>query len=543
MRLLWSFLIVGALAFASVSAFAGTRVALVIGNANYQHVGRLANPGNDAAAMTTTFIEAGFDVVDSRRDLTTAEMRKTLREFGSKVRSADVAVIYYAGHGIEIDGSNYLIPVDAQLDQDIDVMDEALSLDRVLAAVEPAKQLRLVILDACRDNPFAKTMKRSNGSRSVGRGLARVEPASPNTMIAFAAKAGSTASDGSNDNSPFAKALTVHLIKPGLDLRRAFGYIRDDVLRATLNRQEPFVYGSLGGDDVSLVPAAAMTAPPPPSSSASSPNADARRDYDIATTVSTKGVWDAFIANYPQGFYTAAAREQRIKLIAEEERLAAAEKAKNANKTTALLDANDPSQASTVRKPDAGTVIGPVANIVPDGFKDQTPAVAQPPIDLPRLLSAELRRVGCNTGAVSGQWNSASERALATFNKHAGTVLDIKIASLDALDLVRSKSIRVCPLVCEHGYKADGDVCKKVACRAGYEVGDGNICEKINIKNPTAKRGASRPRQTSAEATTKPAAGEQVYCNNTLGCQPVKKGCRIGNNPGVMGSQQIEICN
>ena len=125
--------------------------------------------------------------------------------------------------------------------------------------------LRLVILDACRDNPFAKTMKRTVGSRAIGRGLAKVEPSSPNTMIAFAAKAGSTASDGDSKNSPFAAALVDHLAKPGLDLRKAFGFVRDDVLKATNNAQEPFVYGSLGGNDVSLVPAApvAPAAPRP----------------------------------------------------------------------------------------------------------------------------------------------------------------------------------------------------------------------------------------------------------------------------------------
>ena len=114
-------------------------------------------------------------------------------------------LIYYAGHGIELDGTNYLIPIDATLETDADVLDETLSLDRVLFAVEPARQLRLVILDACRDNPFAKTMKRTVGSRAIGRGLAKVEPSSPNTMIAFAAKAGSTASDGDSQKQSVCK--------------------------------------------------------------------------------------------------------------------------------------------------------------------------------------------------------------------------------------------------------------------------------------------------------------------------------------------------
>ena len=241
-------------------ALADKRVALVIGNSSYRNVAKLSNPANDAAAVAAMFKSAGFDTVESKLNLTVSELRKTLRDFGNRSRDADVAVIYYAGHGIELDGTNYLIPVDATLETDTDVLDETLSLDRVLVAVEPAKQLRLVILDACRDNPFAKSMKRTIASRAIGRGLAKVEPSSPNTMIAFAAKAGSTASDGDSKNSPFAAALVNHLTKPGLDLRKAFGFVRDDVLKATGNAQEPFVYGSLGGNDVTLVPAAPAAA-------------------------------------------------------------------------------------------------------------------------------------------------------------------------------------------------------------------------------------------------------------------------------------------
>jgi uncharacterized caspase-like protein len=187
-------------------AVAEKRIALVIGNSAYQHVARLGNPTNDSAAMTKTFQNAGFDIVESRQDLKIGEMRRVFRDFANSSRDADVAVVYYAGHGIEVDGTNYLVPTDASLEQDLDVYDEAFSLDRILASIEAAKQLRLVILDACRDNPFAKTMKRTIGSRAIGRGLAKVEPNSPNTLIAFASKAGSTASDGNSRNSPFTAA-------------------------------------------------------------------------------------------------------------------------------------------------------------------------------------------------------------------------------------------------------------------------------------------------------------------------------------------------
>src|SRR5947209_8270448 len=252
-----------ALMFGAEPAFAGKRVALVLANSAYQHAPPLTNPVNDGAVMAKTLKDAGFDVVDSRHDLTALDTRRVLREFADATRDADIAVVYYAGHGMEVDGANYLIPVDAKLERDTDVYDEALSLDRVLVAVEPAKQLRLVILDACRDNPFAKQMKRTVASRAIGRGLAQIEPNSPNMLIAYSAKAGSTALDGDTKNSPFTIALAKHLATPGLDVRRAFGFVRDDVLKATSNRQEPFVYGSLGGDDVPLVPAPARAASAP----------------------------------------------------------------------------------------------------------------------------------------------------------------------------------------------------------------------------------------------------------------------------------------
>ena len=279
-----------AIGFADQSALAGKRVAFVVGNSNYQNVSTLTNPVNDATAIADMFKKAGFDAVESRRDLNNTEMRRALRDFTEKVRDADIAVIYYAGHGIEVDGTNYLIPVDAALARDTDAYDEAIALDRILQAIEPAKQLRLVILDACRDNPFARNMKRTVASRALGRGLAGVEPARPNTLIAFAAKGGSTALDGDAKNSPFTTALLKHLAKPGLELGKAFRLVRDDVMNATGNKQEPFVYGSLGGNDVALVPA------PAAAPAASGANAEIRRDYELAERVGTREAWDSFVA-------------------------------------------------------------------------------------------------------------------------------------------------------------------------------------------------------------------------------------------------------
>jgi formylglycine-generating enzyme required for sulfatase activity len=297
-------------------AFAAKRIALVIGNSVYERVPQLQNPVQDATAMSQMFKAAAFDAVTLKLDLKASEMRRALRDFSDDARDADIAIIYFAGHGLEIQGTNYLIPVDAVLERDIDAFDEAVPLDRLLHAMEPARQLRLVILDACRDNPFAKSMKHGSASHLVDRGLARIEqgglasvgPTSLNTLVAFAAKAGSTAADGDARNSPFTAALIKFLPTPGLDLRKAFGFVRDEVLKVTHNQQEPFIYGSLGGNDVPLVPE-----PPAPQVA---PDTAARDDYELASGINVVATWDSFIRKYPTGFYSDLAKAQRERLIA-----------------------------------------------------------------------------------------------------------------------------------------------------------------------------------------------------------------------------------
>jgi uncharacterized caspase-like protein len=512
---------------ASQSALADKRVAFVVGNSEYKNVSALPNPVNDAAAIAQMFRKASFDVVESRHDLSNYEMRRALRDFTEKARDADVAVIYYAGHGIEVDGSNYLIPVDAALDRDTDAYDEAIGLDRILQAIEPAKQLRLVILDACRDNPFAKTMKRMVASRSLGRGLARVEPATANTLIAFAAKGGSTASDGNRQNSPFTAALLKYLAQPGLELGKAFRLVHDQVMNATDNKQEPFVYGALGGNDVALVPAPAAA---PPVVGAN-PNADNRADYELAERVGTKEAWDFFIATHPTGYYTDLARAQRNKRAAEEARLAAtdgarqpaedrvtaqdakaseqakadaqakaaeearlaAEKQKQIEEAKVAAAENakrqDDARLASAEPPkpaaDASDVArsrhADVASLAPSEGKPDR----QEPPDLPRLLQSELKRVGCKTGAVDSDWTASARKALAAFNDVTGTKFDGKVASLDALDAVRARQERVCPLDCERGYRASGDKCVKISCDDGSVPGANGNCQKRAARAPT----------------------------------------------------------
>jgi len=271
------------------------RVALVIGNSNYLHAGRLPNPVSDAAALAALLKKSGFEVVEYRSDVAVVDMRHAVGDFAEIARDADIAIVFYAGHGIEVDGINYLIPIDAALARDFDVEDEAISLDRVLKAIDGARRLRLVILDACRDNPFAQSMKRS--TRAIGRGFARVEPTTPDTLVAFASKAGSTASDGEGANSPFTASLLRHIATPGRDIRLALGEVRDEVMQTTRPRQEPFVYGSLGGRTLAIVDAAAGP------SSVGPPTADpctaAETHWRSTEAIGTLPAYEDHVARFP----------------------------------------------------------------------------------------------------------------------------------------------------------------------------------------------------------------------------------------------------
>ena len=564
-----------AFVLASGPAFAEKRVALVLGNSNYQNVAPLPNPVNDSSKIAATLKDAGFDVVDSRRDLAAAETRRALRDFADRARDADIAVVYYAGHGIEVDGGNYLIPVDARLERDTDIYDEGLSLDRILIAIEPAKKLRLVILDACRDNPFARTMKRTVASRAIGQGLAKVEPTSPNVLIAYSAKAGSTAADGDGNNSPFTMALSHHLTKPGLDVRRAFGFVRDEVLKTTNNRQEPFVYGSLGGEDVPLVPAprsAPAAAAPAPVPSA---QAEARRDYELALQIGNKSALNAFLVQYPDGFYASLAKLQLDKIVAEETRVTATEKARQAEQERARLAAEG-AQKSQQAKAEAEAKAAEQARIAAEKAKqwaqDQAAAAEQkrvatestaaekvaapapadadkdkavnvaalaagpPQADVNKSVQAELRRVGCLTGSADGNWNNASQRSLTQFNRYAGTRLDTKVASIDALDTLKLKSSRVCPLVCEHGFQADGDRCVKITCAEGSFLNDNNECEKRRAKKPVATRDRPEPRRAPEEARRVPESTKRVYITGSQG--PTGRAGMSSSRAGMSSSGQ-----
>jgi hypothetical protein len=421
-------------------------------------------------------------------------------------------------------------------------------------------------------------------------------------LIAYSAKAGSTAADGDGTNSPFTVALSKHLTTPGLDVRRAFGFVRDDVLKTTNNRQEPFVYGSLGGDDVPLVPAPKV-APPV---AAASPQADMRRDYELALQIGNKGALNAFLAQYPDGFYANLAKLQIEKLSAEEARVAATEKARvaeqervrlaaeGAQKTAqAKADADakaaeqariaaekakevaqqqaaagEAKRAETEKAADSGTKVATVTLTQPAEKPNLASlSTGAPQADVTKSVQSELRRVGCLSADADGNWNTTSQRSLTLFNRYAKTKFDTKLASTDALDAIKTKTARVCPLVCDKGYKAEGDNCVKITCAEGTFLNDDNQCEKPRDKKPVAKRDTDQDRpakQRPQQATTSPGGGPGGYgaaagvakratggggggmtCDVMNNCRPVAKGCHVeyrgGGGPGNVTN--AEVCN
>lgn len=251
-------LLVGLLiAFSGWSAEAASRVALVIGMSNYKNIPTLANTTSDATAIGETLKGLGFEV-DTAIDASLSDLVATVSSFSFKAETADIALIYYAGHGVELNGQNFLIPVDVKITKPSDVGAQAVTLKQLLAAVENARKLRIVILDSCRNNPFADWPVQevakagsadfdSTETRSLRKqGLAAPE-VDKGMLVVYAAKDGEVALDGEGGHSPFARALIEQLPARNVEIGMMFRQVRDAVLRSTKNKQEPHFYGSLSG--------------------------------------------------------------------------------------------------------------------------------------------------------------------------------------------------------------------------------------------------------------------------------------------------------
>lgn len=284
-------------------------MALVIGNGNYKHTARLTNPVNDASDVGAALERLGFDVLRGI-DVSHAGMRDVIRTFSQKVVGADVALVFYAGHGLQVDGKNYLLPVDAQIETRADLEFGSIDLNLLLSFMEGQAKTSIIFLDACRDNPMGTKLTRGTRSASVGRGLAQVA-SGVGTLIAFATQPGNVALDGEGRNSPFTSALLTIMERPGLPLSEVMISVRNEVLKTTGGKQLPWEHSSLTGQF--------YFKPPEPGSAAS---AD-QNGLELAFWNSIQGsrnpqLYEAYLRRYPNGSFAEIARInlQEVKVAA-----------------------------------------------------------------------------------------------------------------------------------------------------------------------------------------------------------------------------------
>ena len=404
-------------------AFAERRVALVIGNSNYQYAPPLPNPQRDAQAMTAMFQKAGFDVVSAQTDAGVSKFKRAIAQFEDEAGRSDIAVVYYSGYGIAIQGVNYLVPVDAKLAGDRDAIAAAVTLDSLAKSVDGAKRLRLVILDASRGDPFAAAIKAA-APQVTESGLVEPEP-KPGALIAYAAIAGSQAEDGDGDHSTYTAALLRNLFAPGLDIRLGFGRILVDVLKKTSKRQTPQVYGSLGGGNISLVPA--------PADRPSLDLEGEKTDYGVVQQIGLARAYEVFLVQHPTGFYSTAARQQ-----------------------LRIVEAHPPKPPSATPGP------GPVATLERPPLGTATPGKF-PEMNSPGQIEAaqqELARLGCYFGAADGSLDAATKAAIQLYKSARGgnPANDAEITDDFIADL-KQQSSKVCPIVCPAGKIAEGGQC------------------------------------------------------------------------------------
>ena len=290
-------------AFCSSGASAADRrVALVIGNSAYQNTGALANPKNDAADVAAALKKLKFEVLEGL-DLDKATMDRTIRRFAEKLTGADVGVFFYAGHGLQYDGQNYLVPIDARLDSTTALDFEMVRLELVQRSMERGTKTNILFLDACRDNPLARNLARALGTRSasIGRGLAAIE-SGEGTLISFSTQPGNVALDGTGRNSPFAAALVEHIGTPGEDLSSALIYVRNEVMAATGRRQVPWDHSALTARVYFGAPSAARNTGP-----------TFEQQAELSLWASVKDTTDSallqtYLDRFPDGTFAATAR-------------------------------------------------------------------------------------------------------------------------------------------------------------------------------------------------------------------------------------------
>jgi hypothetical protein len=459
-----------AVVLAAADARAERRVALVIGNATYEHASALRNPINDARDMAATLKNLGFEVMVGT-DLDQRAFASMIDQFGRMLEGADVALFFYAGHGLQVNDKNYLVSTRAKLENEFLIPAETVELDAIVRLMESRSRINLVFLDACRNNPLADRLRQnlvaSNRSVSLGRGLARIEPTGRDTLIAFAAAPGQEAADGRDRNSPFTAALLDHMPKPGVEVSVMLKEVTAQVRRETHNAQRPQQLSDMSRTFyfAKAEPVVAAAPPPKPVQTQSD------HSIELAYWNSARSVNDcesvrAYLERYPSGIFADLARLSEKRLCDTSRKIAVIETVPPPapQPPSQVVAATPPAQApapavSPPSQSEAARISSPSPASVPSETKVAAlpdpaipdPGPAQEPdsgvgADLARELQQELARVGCSAGRPDGLWGSRSRDAVRQFNRYARASLDPDMPSQEALAAVREHRDRVCPL-------------------------------------------------------------------------------------------------
>jgi peptidoglycan hydrolase-like protein with peptidoglycan-binding domain len=472
-------------------AHADKRVALVVGNGAYVNVPPLTNPANDAKLIAETLRSLGFTLVGggAQLDLDESRFRRAVQDFGEQLQGADVGLFYYAGHGIQVRGANYLVPIGANPIRESDVDFQMLDSNLVLRQMDGAgTRLNVVILDACRNNPFG-----GRGLRATDSGLAQMR-APEGTLISFATQPNNVAFDGAEGNSPYTKALAKAIRTPGLDIFKTFNEVGLAVASATGGLQQPWVSLSpIKGDFYFAgVPAPALSESPLSSA------VEARIAAIVEAALAAKPV----PSNPDEASWTLLKEttdEAALKRFIE--RYPNSALRKDAEARIAVLEAAQAVKAAPTNSID--------------------------PHELARSLQFELKRVGCFNGAVNGEFDDATRTAWRAFAKIALIKLPDEL-SPETIKAVREFSKRVCPLLCPEGERAQSDRCIDIVPSPKAPANR----EKVERESPQKRvTRNSRPLQSAPNAGATPETGSSPGFHGGAGdsnCEQFGVGARTG---------------
>ena len=414
-------------------AYGERKVALVVGNGAYQHASPLANPANDAQAMANKLEALGFETY-AGFDLDKYEMEKLLRDFTLASRESDVNLFFYAGHGMSVNGVNYLVPVDAVFADETALDFEAIAVDFVTRQMSLSDGVSLVFLDACRDNPLSTKLSRSMGSTrstAVSNGLAEMKIANTGRgmAIAFATSPGEVALDGDGMNSPFTSALLRHLDAENTDIAEVFTRVTGDVYEATEMQQRPWLNVSLTGP-VMLNPVTQLQSEPVESAASVAPSsvapavgdqrlAQQKMLFDLARETGNVDDYRAYLESFPQGLFANNARRTIRKLEAE----GGATSLASASIPGATVVPAAPATSRSAQINEAGPLILPVSATL---RSLPTSAATEVELDLDRTvrgnIQSRLNAAGHNVGGVDGQWGGKTRAGIRSWQAANGLI-------------------------------------------------------------------------------------------------------------------------